>query len=320
MCGADESPLVRRAGAAILPTAVVCAIALAADSAGQTAGRHVQTTLRAVTIAPSRDGAMVVIEAGGPLPEPVSGFAPSPPRIYLDLSDVLPGQAIPAAQNPMVTRVRVAEHSASPLVTRVVIDLARATPYRIDASDRQRGRIVIMLGVGDRPAVSLPQTALPSPAPKTPSGGQAPPSSQTASRGPALTNAQVPEAPPARRSASVENTYDLRVSAALVRLHAMRPLLESIDRSLESLPANLELAVNEFEAIGKVLAAIKAPRSREGTHALLQRTCTMGERAVRMRQGGALANDPAAVPNAASAAAGALMMLDRANKELAGEK
>ena len=47
----------------------------------------------------------------------------------------------------------------------------------------------------------------------------------------------------------------------------------------------------------------------------------MGERAVRMRQDGARANDPAAVPNAASAAAlGALMMLDRANKDLAGEK
>jgi hypothetical protein len=41
--------------------------------------------------------------------------------------------------------------------------------------------------------------------------------------------------------------------------------------------------------------------------------------AMRMRQG-ALANDPTVGPNAASAAAGALMMLDRANKELAGEK
>ena len=299
MCGAGESPLVRRARAAILPTAVACAIALAADSAGQTTVTPVQTTLRAVTIAPTRDGATVVIEAGGPLPQPVSGFAPSPPRIYLDLSDVLPGQVVPAAQNPMVSRVRVATHSASPLVTRVVIDLARATPYRIDASDRQRGRIVVMLGVGDRPAVSPPQTA--------PSASPSP-------------NAQVTGPPAARSNVSAENTYGLRVSAALVRLHAMRPLLESIDRSVESLPANLDAAVNEFEAVGKVLAAIKAPRSREGTHALLQRTCTMGERAVRMRQDGARANDPAAVPNAASAAAGALMMLDRANKDLAGEK
>ena len=184
-------------------------------------------------------------------------------------------------------------------MTRVVIDLARATPYRIDASDRQRGRIVVMLGVGDLPVVSPPQTA--------PSASPSP-------------NAQVTVPPAARSNVSAENTYGLRVSAALVRLHAMRPLL-AVNRPKRGEPsANLDAAVNEFEAVGKVLAAIKAPRSREGTHALLQRTCTMGERAVRMRQDGARANDPAAVPNAASAAAGALMMLDRANKDLAGEK
>jgi hypothetical protein len=45
----------------------------------------------------------------------------------------------------------------------------------------------------------------------------------------------------------------------------------------------------------------------------------MGARAVRMRQDGARTNDSAATLNAASAAAGALMMMDRANRELAGE-
>lgn len=308
MSGADERSNVRLAQPAIIPIAVVCAIALAADSPGQKAGKRAPTTLRAVTIAASRDGATVVIEAGGPLPQPASGIAPNPPRIYIDLADVLPGQAIPpAAQNPMVTRVRIATHSASPLVTRVVIDLAKATTYGVDFSDRERGRIVVMLGVAD-PTASPPTQPSPpvpssSPSAKAQSGGQPP---------------SAPSAP--GRSASAENTYDLRVSAVLLRLHAMRPLLESIDRSTDNLPANLDAAVNEFEAIGKVLAAIKPPRSREGTHALLQRACTMGARAVRMRQDGARTNDPAVAPNAASAAAGALMMLDRANKELAEGK
>jgi hypothetical protein len=39
-----------------------------------------------------------------------------------------------------------------------------------------------------------------------------------------------------------------------------------------------------------------------------------------MRQDGARSNDPTAALNAASAAAGALIMLDRANKELAEGK
>lgn len=104
------------------------------------------------------------------------------------------------------------------------------------------------------------------------------------------------------------------------RLHALRPLLESIDRQVDPLPGNPDAAVGEFESVAKLLDGIKAPRGRETAHALLQRACTMGARAVRMRQDGARANDSAAMLNAASAAAGALMMMDRANKELVGEE
>ena len=127
-------------------------------------------------------------------------------------------------------------------------------------------------------------------------------------------------ATPAAGRAAAERAYDVQISAALVRLHALRPLLESIDRLADPLAGNLDAAVGEFEAIGKILSGIKAPRSREATHALLQRTCTMGVRAIRMRQDGARTTDPGATLNAASAAAGALLMLDRANKELAGGK
>jgi hypothetical protein len=47
--------------------------------------------------------------------------------------------------------------------------------------------------------------------------------------------------------------------------------------------------------------------------------CTFGTRAVRMRQDEIRTQDAAAGWNAASAAAGALLMLDRANVDLAGE-
>jgi hypothetical protein len=81
-------------------------------------------------------------------------------------------------------------------------------------------------------------------------------------------------------------------------------------------PGNLDAAATEFDDLAKVLTTIKPPSSRASTHVLLLRTCTLGARAVRLRQGAAGQN-AAASWEPASAAAGALMMLDRANTELA---
>jgi hypothetical protein len=288
-------PVAGRAWAALLLTV---ASGSADAPTSQNALRRIQT-VRSVTVTPSKDGAIIVIEASGPLAQPSSGLANEPPRIYIDFIDVLPGPPIqPVSENPYVRRVRVAEHSASPLITRVVIDLTRKATYRIDSSTAQQGRVTVSLE-GARDPIDVTQ--------------------HSAAR--ATTPATTPTATPvASGQAATERAYDVRISAALVRLHALRPLLESIDRLTDPLAGNLDAAVGEFEAIGKILSGIKAPRSREATHALLQRTCTMGVRAIRMRQDGARTTDPGATLNAASAAAGALLMLDRANKELAGGK
>src|SRR4029453_14925749 len=116
------------------------------DSPGQTAAKRTEIALRAITVSASGESATVVIEASGPLSPPSSGFASNPPRIYIDFTDVLPGQPLqPAPPNPIVRRVRVAQHDSAPLVTRVVIDLTKATSYRIDSSKLTHGRLVVML-------------------------------------------------------------------------------------------------------------------------------------------------------------------------------
>jgi hypothetical protein len=99
----------------------------------------------------------------------------------------------------------------------------------------------------------------------------------------------------------------------------LRPLLEAIDRRADTVPGDLDAAAKEFDAVAKLLSGIKPPSTREGTHALLLRTCTLGARAVRMRQQADAMNDPAPGWDAASAAAGALMMFDRANGDLAAK-
>jgi len=109
--------------------------------------------------------------------------------------------------------------------------------------------------------------------------------------------------------------YTLHVSATLVRLDALRPLLEAIDRRTATLPGDLDAALKEFDDAAKLLTTIKPPSSRASTHALLLRTCMLGARAVGMRQS-AIGQDSASSWEAASAAAGALLMLDRANTDL----
>ena len=219
--------------------------------------------------------AVIVVEASGALPEPTSGRASDPARIYLDFPGVLPLRDVePVSPNPLLTRIRVAQHSASPLVTRLVLDLIQEATYRIDASARTEGRIVV------------------------------------------LVRAQSPGASPSRVSGMpADMQYTLHVSATLVRLDALRPLLEAIDRRTATLPGDLDAALKEFDDAAKLLTTIKPPSSRASTHALLLRTCMLGARAVRMRQS-AIGQDSASSWEAASAAAGALLMLDRANTDL----
>ena len=61
---------------------------------------------------------------------------------------------------------------------------------------------------------------------------------------------------------------------------------------------------------------MKPPALREATNGLLVRVCALGARASRMRQDSRLTGDVAAVMNAASAAAGALILLDRAIQDM----
>ena len=92
-------------------------------------------------------------------------------------------------------------------------------------------------------------------------------------------------------------------------------MLVSIDRRA-GVPEDLTKAAAQFDAIGRILDAIKPPTSREATHGLLVRVCALGARSARTLQESTRSGDTAGQWNAASAAAGALILLDRAVKDL----
>jgi hypothetical protein len=244
----------------------------------------------------------MLLEADGQLPEPVSDALDGPPRVYVDLNGVTPGESIgPPGTDALVRRTRVALHSGSPLVTRVVFDLSRRVPYRIDATARAQGRLIVVLGAAGSASVATPNAA------PAPAGGAKTP---VVPRAPLAKPPRRPRETPARAEA-----YAAEVSAVIERLRTLRPVLVAIDRRSQA-PGELAEAATEFDAIGQMLTAMKPPRLREATNGLLVRACVLGARASRMWQDSRQTGDTAAQMNAASAAAGALLLLDRAITDL----
>ena len=72
-----------------------------------------------------------------------------------------------------------------------------------------------------------------------------------------------------------------------------------------------QLAVNELDRIQKDLSAVDPPETLRSQHDLLLQSARLGLMAVRLREE-AQSADPGALRNSASAAAGAILTLDRA--------
>jgi hypothetical protein len=262
----------------------------------------------------------VILEADGPLPAPLDGAVDGPPRIYLDLKGVRPGPVVRVGQaDALVRRIRVALHSGNPLSSRVVIDLYKTSSYRIDASGLAQGRLIILIGGSSSVPAAAPSSAQAHA--RTTTQAPAAPATQApatpAAQGPATPAAPLPVSPAAPQPrAGGGDVYAAQVSVALGRLQALRPVLASIDRRAEQPAGDLTAAAAEFDAVARVLSSIRAPASRQMMHGLLLRTCALGARASRMRLDSTGTGDSASEWNAASAAAGALMMLDRAASDL----
>jgi hypothetical protein len=331
---------------------------------GQDPAARGQPALQLIRVVPSVNGGSttVVLEADGPLPEPEGDSLADPPRVFLDLKDVVAAPTLTrSGRDPLVVRARVARHSDAPLVTRVVLDLSRVAGFRVDASARAEGRLVLTLDVrstASAPPVRRAPAATPAPAPSTPPTAQAtpprthptprstqptPPPAQatprrtrpTAPQSPTQSAAAAssgtatpakppdplrpskPAAPTTGRgtSAARADAYAAQLSAVVDRLQALRPVLEAIDRRTQ-VTADLNAAAAEFDAVGQILMAIKPIAGREATHGLLQRACVLGVRATRTLQEATRASDATGEWNAASAAAGALILLDRAIKDI----
>ncbi len=127
------------AGAALKPPALIAAPVRSAlpEPAKSTAGveRRVATELRSVRYAKIDSGYAITLSGNGPLSATsVEQVRDLPPRVLLDFHGVAKGSApsLTYVKSTAVDRVRVATNSREPLITRVVIDLAKMLPYTVE--------------------------------------------------------------------------------------------------------------------------------------------------------------------------------------------
>jgi hypothetical protein len=267
--------------------------------------------------------ASVILSADGALPSPGVGILADPPGISLDFPDVAAATEGMRVNGDLLVRgVRVAEYQSQPLVTRVVIDLARPAPHRIDADQRGSGQLTIVVGVpvalagAPTPPPQGKGVTFPAELPKATGPAKAPAAALPAARSPELVRAAGATA--ARAPARDVAQYLQRASSSLVleRLERLRPLLVSLD-ALAALPGEqLKAAVEEFGSIRQALATIVPPQTLAATHELLCEVCVLGAASAAARVAPAAPDDSTRAWNAASAAAGAIMLLDRARAEV----
>jgi hypothetical protein len=311
--GIGNWQLATRLGYAIAilqPTAVLSIVLAALTSGYDRPASAGPARLLTVTIATSADGTNVVLEGDAPLPVPTVGVVDGPPRIYLDFTGVLPpSSGVFASSAPSIRRVRVALHSDPPVVTRVVIDLVRQTSYRIEPDPGAPNRLVISIGESEDRGRG--------------DEGRAPRVEGRNPRTPPSPRSDIGEAggsrtsdPGKQRLPGAEQTYAQQVSGLLARLEKMRPLLVSIDTRREEPGVSLQVAMSELDSIAKALAGIRPSRRMAPIHDRLQQSCNLASQAVRARMESMVQGSSDVAWTGASAAAGALLLLDRVRADL----
>jgi type IV pilus assembly protein PilQ len=134
----ESAMLAAPAPARAMPAATAAAARRATEKA---------TVISALTATPTDDGVAIVLKGNGRLvPRRVQHLG-QPDRILLDF-DAVAGQVAPttAVEQAPVRRVRVAANSTAPLVTRVVVDLDRASKYRLDDTSLTGDELTIFVG------------------------------------------------------------------------------------------------------------------------------------------------------------------------------
>ena len=166
------------------------------------------------------------------------------------------------------------------------------------------------------PPAAPPASVAPAPGPPvtpTPPAAERPARPSSPASIPPRAAASPPSPPPPAKDME---RYRRQISPALDRLRLQEPLLASLDIAEDQTMDRVQLAVEEFERLRVDLAGIKPPDSLRAQHDMLIQSTTLALMATRLRLEAFRTSDPATLRNAASAAAGATLLLDRVCADL----
>jgi AMIN domain-containing protein len=317
----------------ILTIALTLALATAPTL---TAQPPAAVALRGVAVSSRGSDVVVTISGSGVLPRPTVGVLQDPPRIYLDFANVTMGSVPPqttSADAPVV-RVRAGAHAAA---TRIVIDLATARPHRL-AMNAGAVNVVIARGTTEVKSATVAATSVPEPV-KRPVSPPPVGLTGTWSEIPPVPALTMPTAEPAAPATSFKpiasppptpaapspsalvgpppppvdlERYRKQAWGTLDRLRLQQPLLISLDAGETQAADRMQMAVAEFERLKTDLTAIKPPATIASYHAMLVQSSTLALMAFTLRLDAFRTADPTTTRNASSAAAGAVLLLDRA--------
>jgi hypothetical protein len=288
-------------------------LAAALFTAALTTGAQVPASSATPAVAIStvaiRQGPVIAIDATGPLPLPRVGTLKDPDRLYLDFDGVSSRTLRVRGDDRLVTSVRAALNSVAPKVTRVVIDLSAPCRYSLETSQRANGHVEIALtsaasGVDPRASSApppAPQSPSHTPQPSAPAPERASPASQ-------------PSSPPARFSPrdAATRRYLALIEPALSRLDVLRDVLHDLDARRIPAVDRMATAQSQLTAFRGTLDGARPTRPVQEAHDLLKSVIGFASTALALSSN--VSGDVS--PNASSAAAGALLMLDRAEVEL----
>jgi hypothetical protein len=110
--------------------------------------------------------------------------------------------------------------------------------------------------------------------------------------------------------------YRRSVNVVLRAIQRQTPALEDVRAQAGPAASKLKGVIDRWRKDGTRLDRVKPPQELVPVHALFRSAWEMGEQAFTLRLSAAASNDPARAQQASSAAAGALMLLTRAQADL----
>ena len=118
------------------------------------------------------------------------------------------------------------------------------------------------------------------------------------------------------RKADAFHAYQDQARTPIDRLAKLEPRLQDVRSLAGPAMSSLQDLMQRFERISRQLALIKPPDDLVQAHATLQSAAELGQQAMRTRERAAMQGDVAMAWDASSAAAGSIMMLAEARKQI----